>query len=108
MEPRCMKLCCGREKRVLIFEPGTVLVGRGQNAHITGEGDPKYQYLARRHAVFSYQDGMWYLEDLQSMNGTFVNEHRLSPFVPYRLVPGDRIRFAFLEPFVFQGTAGAP
>ena len=50
----------------------------------------KDQTISRRHAELTPDDGQWYISDLQSANGTFVNGcevlHR------QRLEPGDQIR----------------
>ncbi|MCS7282623.1 MAG: FHA domain-containing serine/threonine-protein kinase [Anaerolineae bacterium] len=48
--------------------------------------------ISRRHArLLRCPDG-WFLEDLQSTNGTFVNEVRLLPGQPVRLNSGDLVR----------------
>jgi hypothetical protein len=46
-------------------------------------------YASSEHARLSAQDGIFYLEDLGSSNGTFVNGHRLGE--PIVLRHGDRI-----------------
>lgn len=45
--------------------------------------------VSRRHARVSAHDGVAYLEDLRSSNGTFVNERRVRQSV--ELQPGDVI-----------------
>lgn len=35
-------------------------------------------YISSEHAVISWRDGQWWLEDLNSSNGTRLNEHRLT------------------------------
>ena len=49
--------------------------------------------VSRRHCRFLFSDGVWQVIDLNSLNGTFVNEERLqeSP-----LANGDRVRIASL------------
>jgi len=57
--------------------------------------------VSRHHARFLRRDEGWYLEDLQSTNGTYVNEVRLLPHRPVRLHSGDLVRFAQLT-LVFE------
>lgn len=56
---------------------------------IPGEG------VSALHATIHYQDGVFYLEDQRSSNGTWLNDDRkrLEPHHPIRLKSGDRIRF---------------
>ena len=46
--------------------------------------------VSRRHAELTPDDGKWYLRDLESSNGTFVNGRRIEQRV--ELSPGDQIR----------------
>lgn len=46
--------------------------------------------VSRRHAELTPDDGVWYIRDLQSQNGTHVNGVRIEQ--PTRLRPGDQIR----------------
>lgn len=57
-----------------------------------------YPNLSRRHAqLWMDQDGAW-IEDLGSMNGTFIEGTRLTPNRPQRLAAPARIRFGILNP----------
>ena len=47
--------------------------------------------VSRRHAELTPDDGRWYLRDLESSNGTYVNGERISK-EPVELSPGDQIR----------------
>jgi hypothetical protein len=50
--------------------------------------------ISRRHARITSRGGQFYVEDLGSANGTFVNGRtRLKPQEPYPLVNGDVIKF---------------
>jgi pSer/pThr/pTyr-binding forkhead associated (FHA) protein len=69
-----------------------VILGRSSQCEIV-LADLQEQ-ASRQHAQVHWQDGAWTVKDLGSMNGTFLNERRLSPHVPYTLYPGDRIRVA--------------
>ena len=46
--------------------------------------------VSRRHAELTPDDGVWYLADLDSANGTYVNGSRIKDRV--QLSPGDQIR----------------
>ncbi|MFO0859550.1 MAG: ATP-binding protein [Phycisphaerales bacterium] len=46
--------------------------------------------VSRRHAEMTPDSGAWYIRDLQSQNGTYVNAERIKDRV--RLRPGDQIR----------------
>lgn len=69
---------------------------------------------SRRHARFFVADGVWWVEDLQSSNGTEVNTQLIQE--PHRLVEGDVVGIG-TEVFLFepsvegavpQPTVGAP
>lgn len=47
--------------------------------------------VSRRHARFTDEDGRWFVEDLGSLYGTYLNGVRLQPRVPYPLRHADRI-----------------
>lgn len=51
--------------------------------------------VGRRHAILKQKDGVWWLVDLGSVNGTFVNDERV--LGERQLRPGDRIRFHKFE-----------
>jgi pSer/pThr/pTyr-binding forkhead associated (FHA) protein len=53
--------------------------------------DPEAK-VSRRHARITFQDGKYFLEDLGSTNGTFINRgKRLSPGTRQPLNDGDEI-----------------
>jgi hypothetical protein len=41
---------------------------------------------SRLHAALSHQKNGWWLIDMHSSNGTWVNDQRLAPFAPYALI----------------------
>ena len=49
--------------------------------------------VSRRHARLWFDNGRWLLEDIQSANGTFVNNMRLKPNQPVALNDNDVINF---------------
>ena len=48
-------------------------------------------HASNHHARFQFAHGSWYVEDLNSTNGTYLNGHRLM-FSAQRLKKGDKIR----------------
>jgi pSer/pThr/pTyr-binding forkhead associated (FHA) protein len=64
----------------------SMLVGRAPECEIR-VGDT---YASQQHARLFGRQGGWYVEDLGSTNGTFVNDQRLA--APALVQPGDRIR----------------
>ncbi len=69
------------------------LIGRSSEALPLAD-----QTISRRHAELTPDDGKWYINDLKSSNGSFVNGHRVTR--PRLLEPGDQIRTG-LTLFVF-------
>jgi pSer/pThr/pTyr-binding forkhead associated (FHA) protein len=60
--------------------------------------------ISSQHATIDYRDGCFYLRDLRSSNGTFINGKRMSDPDVVReamLKTGDRIRFDAFE-FIFN------
>lgn len=47
--------------------------------------------VSRRHAILSYRDGAYRIEDLGSANGTFVNGRQIEPMRATPLQHGDEI-----------------
>lgn len=71
---------------------GSKTVGRAGKSDITVQ-DP---FISSEHARFHMKDGVFFIEDLGSKNGTFVNGERLSSqAVP--LKNGDRIYIGQLD-----------
>ncbi len=60
--------------------------------------------VSRRHAVLRCSEGGCAIEDQASANATWVNENKLTPFVPYLLQSGDTIRLGHLVVHVYFST----
>jgi pSer/pThr/pTyr-binding forkhead associated (FHA) protein len=52
--------------------------------------------VSRRHARISRQEDQVFIEDLGSLNGTFLNAHHLVAEMPYPLKDGDQIQLGKL------------
>ncbi len=86
--------------REFALSTSDVAVGgdRANDIVLTGAG------ISRRHAVLRLRDGRYFLDDLDSTNGSFVNGNRVR--TPTRLSDGDRVRFGGAA-FVFRDPRGA-
>ena len=75
----------GGKPRSVRLEAATT-IGRGAECELRIDDT----YASQQHARLFGKNGGWYVEDLGSTNGTFVNEQRLA--APALLQPGDRVR----------------
>ena len=57
--------------------------------------------VSRQHASLIFVDGNFVIEDLNSSNGTWINENRLAPSQPRMLRNGDVLRLGQLIIFVY-------
>jgi pSer/pThr/pTyr-binding forkhead associated (FHA) protein len=93
-EPRCLlkNLATGEEVPVV----GDLVAGRNEQSGLrlatTDTSKP-----SGTHAILRGVSGALSVEDMQSTNGTYVNDLRLTPHERVPLVDGDRIRFHHAE-----------
>ncbi len=73
------------ELRVSHFVQPEILIGRDLAADVRADDET----LSARHARLTYHHRQWWLEDLQSTNGTFLNRERL--YTPTVVVSGDQV-----------------
>jgi pSer/pThr/pTyr-binding forkhead associated (FHA) protein len=85
----------GHEPGMIYDLDGDLALGRGENAEIRLE-DP---FASSRHARVYEQGNIVVIEDLDSTNGTYLNEELLQ--TPRPLHPGDRVRIGDSE-FTFE------
>lgn len=83
-----------------ILSPPSVLIGRDPSCDIViTRGLP-----SRHHARFSFRDDQWLVEDLNSTNGTFVNNRRIARPTP--VSAGDTVRFGMHDFRLFEFQQG--
>ena len=95
--------------KVFPIELGSNLVGRwdpdtGAFPEIDLEEVDEEAKISRKHAVIENKEGALTLEDLASLNGTFLNrETRIEPAKKYQLKAGDEIVFGKVFLVLEQG-----
>ena len=109
------------EITLLLTATNAPFVLSGRNEYLIGREDPEDGIMpdldltlsggeeagvSRRHAHLLYRDGRYLLEDLDSLNYTYLNGVRLEPHRPQLLRDGDEIACAKLRMRFFQGRRG--
>ncbi|MDZ4767038.1 MAG: FHA domain-containing protein [Chloroflexota bacterium] len=93
------------------FEPPAVegyVIGRSDESNAfkpdidLALADARTKGISRRHAAIVRYQGAMHLLDLESVNGTYVNDNRLKPNIPHPLQAGDEVRFGSLHLRVLQ------
>ena len=74
-----------------VFEVPEIILGRSS----TNEYPIQDNTVSSRHARLSFHHNQWWLEDLHSTNGTFLNDERVS--VPTVIVAGDELRIGSIN-----------
>lgn len=97
----CLAATLGEARGILMYEgmkeyPDFELE---KSSSILGKNPRVNLYIAREtisqfHAKFDYIDKTYYIEDMNSTNGTFVNDEMLNYKEKRALSPGDILRFA--------------
>lgn len=64
---------------------------------LTGQEPPDQVWASRQHAVVTFDRGVLTVEDLNSLNGTFVNRTRIHPGRPQKLAPGDVVQIGMVQ-----------
>ncbi|WP_130866426.1 FHA domain-containing protein FhaB/FipA [Acidipropionibacterium timonense] len=86
-EPRTLRVISGSRAGLVVPLEGRIIVGRGGDATIVIDDD----YASTHHAELTQGvDGAWFVEDLASTNGTYVNGTAIEE--PTRLGVGDEVR----------------
>jgi pSer/pThr/pTyr-binding forkhead associated (FHA) protein len=68
-----------------LFRGSEVTLGRDPNCECTLSSET----VSARHARFTFHHSQWWLEDLQSTNGTIINGQPLTTAIV--VIPGDQI-----------------
>lgn len=84
-DPDRLVLLEGRGPAMVALAVPETLIGRDPSCHVTIPDTS----VSHRHARVYHSDGEWYVEDLGSKNGTYVNDRPLAR--PALLRIGDKI-----------------
>ena len=68
------------------FAQNEVMIGRDTNCDLSVRDEA----LSAHHARITFHHGQWWLEDLNSTNGTFLNHEKL--IVPVVVITGDEFK----------------
>lgn len=68
------------------FKTPEVVIGRDPGCELALANDT----VSAHHARLSFHHNQWWLEDMQSTNGTFLNDERVS--TPVVIISGDELR----------------
>ena len=88
-------------QQIATNDQSELLIGRAHknmmpDINLTPHGGTKAG-VSRRHSRLFRKDDQWYLEDLGSTNGTFVNGSRIEPNKAVSVKEGDKLRFGQIE-----------
>jgi pSer/pThr/pTyr-binding forkhead associated (FHA) protein len=72
------------------YEQAVIILGRGESCDF----EVSDQTVSARHARLAYRKQQWWLEDLASTNGTFLNGEAVS--TPVVITHGDEVRLGQL------------
>jgi pSer/pThr/pTyr-binding forkhead associated (FHA) protein len=75
----------GRDFEYYFWQP-EIMIGRGSHSDISVTDDA----LSVNHARISFHHAQWWLEDIGSTNGTFLNKDQIS--VPTVIISGDNFK----------------
>lgn len=94
---------------ILVLEDGQTVPLDKEIFHIGRRSDNdwvlKDDQVSRHHATLTFVEGVWWIRDEESRNGTWVNDRRLDR--PVRLRPGDRVQIGRTA-FNLQATEAWP
>jgi len=76
-------------KAVVLTDGHQVVIGRD----ITCDLQINSLEISRRHAILKSEDNNWFITDLESTNGLYINGKPVIAFSPYCLAIGDKISF---------------
>jgi hypothetical protein len=81
---------CAEERPAIVKLTACHVVGRDASSDTVIARES----VSEKHALFVWAGSGWYLRDLGSRNGTYLNAHALAPRTNTEIKSGDRIAFA--------------
>ena len=87
--------------------PGKNYIGRTDDKPVDidleNQEPPDRIWSSRQHAIITFENGVMTIEDLNSLNGTFVNRTRVHPGQPRTLQANDVIQIGTVQMKVVMG-----
>ncbi|MCX7667130.1 MAG: FHA domain-containing protein [Gemmataceae bacterium] len=81
--------------------PGKNFIGRTDekpvDIDLENQEPPDRIWTSRQHAVITYENGILTIEDLNSLNGTFVNRTRVHPGQPRQITVNDIVQIGTVQ-----------
>ena len=90
--------------RIRRIEAGVVRVGRGVDNDLVVAN----QRVSRYHAQLRWVESSWLVYDLDSTNGTWLDQERVWPSQPRALEPGSQLRLGDHQLEAHSGDAPPP
>ena len=88
------QLCTSDGKKIALLDKSVVAIGKKKEETDVVLGDMS---VSRLHARIVKEENTYFIEDLNSTNGTFKNGLRLQPYEKRKLEKGDEIRIGRVE-----------
>ena len=109
VSPRARLLCLNQDLNTSLQGLEIVLSGQAQTIGRSSENTVHvpYQRISRNHARIFPERGAWWIEDLKSTNGVFINEERISRAALLR--PGDIVKVGPIAfRYAYESLSPAP
>ncbi|MEP7214381.1 MAG: FHA domain-containing protein [Acidobacteriota bacterium] len=88
----------GEQRPERSFDQSAILIGRDASECDIAFDNERFPMVSRKHAEFRWQDGHWFVIDLNSSYGTFLNGSQVTEPVP--IAAGASIQFGVDGPIV--------
>lgn len=101
LEPKLVVVRGQHVNAQFIIRAGKNYIGRHDDRpvdiNLDDQEAPDKVWSSRQHAVISFEGGLLTVEDLNSLNGTFVNRQRVNPGQPRTLNVGDILQIGTVQ-----------
>lgn len=96
---RRLRMVRQKTGQTIVLNKNQFVIGKSQTLADFALADN--QTISRKHALLYEDNGIWYVDDLNSLNGTCVNGAKVVPGQPVRLKSGDEVTMSD-EAFLVQ------
>ncbi len=95
--PLVMKILGAEDSNTRYFYNPEIIIGRDPSCDFLIQDEA----VSARHSRLSFHNHQWWVEDMHSTNGTYLNQELL--FTPTVMVSGDELRFGHITLFISIG-----